>query len=60
MDRKDRIQAVINRIIARAVVSSMIVLSLIFATLREVSTIKQRPSKVAEVLSICGVLFSGI
>ena len=60
MERNDRMQAVINNIIASAVVSSMIVLSLILATLREVNTIKHKPSKVAEVLRICGVLFSGI
>ncbi|MNJ98366.1 hypothetical protein D3C87_161310 [compost metagenome] len=60
IERKERMELVMNKIIARAVVSSINVLSCIFDTLMEVSTIKHSPSKVADVFSMCGDLFSSI
>ena len=60
MERKDRMELVMNKIMASAVVSSINVLSCIFDTLMEVSTIKQSPSKVADVFRIWGDLFCSI
>jgi hypothetical protein len=60
MARKEKIQLLINSTMATAVVSSIILTSPILDTLMEVSTIKQRPSRLAEVLSMCGDLLSAI
>ena len=57
---KDKMQLAMNKIMARAVVSSIRVLSCILDTLMEVSTTKHKPSRVAEVLSMWGDLFSAM
>ena len=58
MERKERIQLSINRIIATEVDSSTRVSPSFFSNLSEVSTMKQMPSRLDAVLRICGeVLF---
>jgi len=52
IDRNDNRLLVINITIAAVVSSSMIVLAVRLITFREVSTMKQIPSSVAEVFSI--------
>jgi len=58
IDRKEKMQLAIKNTIATAVSSSIKEPSLNSLTLSDVNTIKQKPSNVAEVFSICGeVLF---
>ncbi|KQS40560.1 hypothetical protein ASG14_18885 [Pedobacter sp. Leaf194] len=60
MEIKDRMQLVIKNITAATANSSIKEPSVRFSFLSEVSTIKQIPNKLADVLRICGDLFSGI
>ncbi|WP_293313060.1 hypothetical protein [Pedobacter sp. UBA5917] len=57
---KDKIQLVIKNITAATANSSMREPSVRASFFKEVSTIKQIPNKFAEVLKICGDLFSAI
>jgi hypothetical protein len=59
MDRKDRTQLVMSRILAMPVISSMLEEALNFDILMEVSTMRQKPSRLAEVLRIWGDLLCG-
>jgi hypothetical protein len=56
MDRKESRQLLIKEIIAKAAPSSIKLDSLSFVILTEVSTMKQKPNRLAEVLSMCGDL----
>jgi hypothetical protein len=56
IDKKERIQAAIKSVMAIVVNSSIIVLPEMFSSLRDVSTTKQRPSKLEEAFNICGDL----
>ena len=62
IERKENRLLVMNITIAAVVSSSMKVFAVRFITFKEVSTIKQIPSNVADVFSICGdrSLFSAI
>ena len=61
IDKKERIQLAINKMMANVVNSSMIVLPDMFNSLRDVSTTKQSPSKFEEAFNICGdLLFSSL
>lgn len=57
---KDRIQLVMKNITAATANSSMREPSVSASFFKDVSTIKQIPSKFADVLKICGDLFSAI
>ncbi|WP_158544397.1 hypothetical protein [Pedobacter miscanthi] len=57
---KDRIQLVMKNITAATANSSIREPSVSASFFKEVSTIKQIPSKFADVLKICGDLFSAI
>lgn len=52
MDKKERIQLAMNRMMANVVSSSMIVLPLMFRSLSEVSTTKQSPSRLDDAFKI--------
>lgn len=54
MDRKDSRQLITSRMAPMPVMSSMIVALPDLDTLMEVNTIKQNPSRLEEVLSMCG------
>ena len=56
MDKKERMQAAINMMIASVVSSSMIVLPAIFNNLSDVNTTKQSPSKLEDAFNMCGDL----
>jgi hypothetical protein len=56
IDKKERTQLVINRIIANVIISSIIVLPDMFNNLSEVNTTKQSPNKFEEAFKICGDL----
>ena len=56
MDKKERIQLVIKKIMASVVNSSISVLPAMFNNLSEVSTTKQSPSKLEDAFKICGDL----
>jgi hypothetical protein len=58
IDKKDNKQLAISSIAAKPVESSIKVAELNLAIFIEVSTIKQKPSRLEEVFSICGDLFS--
>ena len=58
MPRKDNKQLLINTIIAKAAPSSIKVDSVNLEILTDVKTIKQKPNKLADVVKICGDLFS--
>lgn len=57
---KDNMQLVINSITATTANSSISEPSVRASFFNDVNTIKQMPSKLAEVLRMCGDLFSGI
>jgi len=54
IDKKENMQLAINRIMATTVISSMMDVSDLLSTFREVSTIKQIPTKLDEAFKICG------
>jgi len=56
MDKKERMQLAMNKMMATVVNSSMIVLPEMFNSLSEVSTTKQSPSKLEEAFNMCGDL----
>ncbi len=56
MDKNDITLLIINITMAKAVSSSINVSAVLLVTFKEVSTIKQSPSKVAAVFSMCGAL----
>jgi len=56
IERKERMQLVMNSREDRMVISSMIDLSLVFNKRNEVSMIRQIPSRLDDVFRICGVL----
>ena len=56
IERNENKQDAMNRMMAMVVISSMIVVWEIFITFKEVSRIKQIPSKLEDALSICGDL----
>ena len=56
MDKNERIQLIINKIVATIVNSSINVVCEKFKTLRDVKTTKQSPKRFEEALSICGDL----
>ena len=53
MARNERMLLVIKNRMATAAISSIIVASLSFRTFKDVSTIKQKPSRFDDVLRIC-------
>jgi hypothetical protein len=56
IDKKERMQAAINSMIATVVNSSIIVLPAMFNNLSDVSTTKHNPNKLEEAFKICGDL----
>jgi hypothetical protein len=56
IDKKERMQLAMNRIMAPVVNSSIIVLPDMFRSFREVSTTKQSPNKLDDAFNICGDL----
>jgi hypothetical protein len=56
MDKKERMQAAINSMMATVVNSSIIVLPAMFNNLSDVSTTKQSPSKLEDAFNMCGDL----
>lgn len=56
IDRKERMQAAMNSMIASVVSSSIIVLPAMFNSLSDVSTTKQSPNKLEDAFNMCGDL----
>jgi len=54
IDKKEKMQLAINRMMATTVISSMMDVSDLLSTFNEVSTIKQIPTKLDEAFKICG------
>lgn len=60
IDKKDKILLVIKSKAQIETASSIIVFCCMFSRRKEVSTIKQSPNKLEDVLSMCGDLLSGL
>ncbi|MEO8664918.1 MAG: hypothetical protein ABI462_05420 [Ignavibacteria bacterium] len=60
IDRKEKMLLAVKKIDAIPVSSSIIVISLYFEILSDVRTIRQNPSRLDEVFSMCADLFIGV